>query len=69
MLENKAGLHGGLPSDRPVGADEPGRSASGVKDGPKPLNVREWECGQCGAVHDRDVNAAKNIIALGRGRG
>ena len=41
-------------------------SACGVKDGPKPLNVREWECQACGAVHDRDVNAARNILALGR---
>ncbi|TQC47573.1 transposase [Rhodococcus sp. WS4] len=29
-----------------------------------PLNVREWTC-RCGAVHDRDVNAAKNIVAVG----
>lgn len=36
-------------------------SACGVKDGPKPLSVREWTCGGCGAVHDRDVNAARNI--------
>lgn len=29
-----------------------------------PLSVREWACG-CGAVHDRDVNAARNILAAG----
>jgi IS605 OrfB family transposase len=29
------------------------------------LNVRSWTC-FCGAVHDRDVNAAKNILAAGR---
>jgi putative transposase len=41
-------------------------SACGVKDGPKPLGVREWACAACGTVHDRDVNAAKNILAAGR---
>lgn len=30
-----------------------------------PLNVREWTCPQCSNVHDRDVNAAKNIRAVG----
>jgi putative transposase len=29
-----------------------------------PLNVRDWACA-CGAVHDRDVNAAINIVAAG----
>lgn len=30
-----------------------------------PLDVRLWECPACGAEHDRDVNAAINILAAG----
>lgn len=29
------------------------------------LSVREWMCSVCGEVHDRDTNAAKNILRLG----
>jgi putative transposase len=36
-------------------------SACGAKDGPKPLHIREWTCSGCGAVHDRDINAAVNV--------
>ncbi|OUC91167.1 transposase [Streptosporangium minutum] len=39
-------------------------SACGALQPSLPLNVREWVCA-CGATHDRDVNAARNILAAG----
>jgi IS605 OrfB family transposase len=32
------------------------------------LGIREWTCFECGITHDRDVNAALNILALGHER-
>ena len=43
---------GALPESRPKGIAG--------------LRIREWVCGECGAVHDRDVNAALNILRSGR---
>ena len=40
-------------------------SSCGVIQSSLPLNIRDWTCESCGAVHDRDVNAAKNLMALG----
>ena len=62
MLEYKAERYGRTLIR--IGRFEPTSqvcSRCGVKDGPKPLNVRTWTCPACGAVLDRDVNAAVNV--------
>jgi putative transposase len=62
MLEYKAARYG--RSLVRIGRFEPTSqtcSTCGVKDGPKPLNVREWTCTACGTLHDRDHNAAINV--------
>jgi putative transposase len=66
MLAYKAARHGRVfgkvdrwfPSTRRC-------STCGAVGEPKPLHLRAWTC-PCGAVHDRDVNAAINILAAGR---
>lgn len=65
MLEYKAGWYGRtlvvvdrwLPSSKLC-------SVCGSLQPTMPLTVREWTC-PCGSVHDRDVNAARNIMAAG----
>ncbi len=65
MLEYKAAWYGReviaidrwFPSSKTCSAC--GRIAESM-----PLTIREWSC-PCGAVHDRDVNAARNILAAG----
>ncbi|MEV5400979.1 RNA-guided endonuclease TnpB family protein [Streptomyces cellulosae] len=62
MLEYKAARYG--RTFVKIGRFEPTSqvcSWCGVKDGPEPLNVREWTCKECGAVLDRDINAAVNV--------
>jgi putative transposase len=63
LLEHKAAQYG----RRVVKVDrwEPTsqtRSVCGHRDGPKPLTVRTWACPACATVHDRDLNAARNIL-------
>ncbi|MDR1741594.1 MAG: transposase [Synergistaceae bacterium] len=36
-------------------------SSCGYKMAEMPVSVRQWTCPQCGAEHDRDVNAAINL--------
>jgi len=40
-------------------------SACGHLAAKMPLNIREWTCAKCATVHDRDVNAATNVKAVG----
>ena len=62
MLVYKAARYG--RSFHRIGRFEPTSqvcSQCGVKDGPKPLNIREWECTACGTILDRDINTAVNV--------
>jgi putative transposase len=67
VIEEKAAHYG--RTFHKIGRFEPTSqvcSFCGVKDGPRPLGTREWACTACGTVHDKDVNAARNVLTLGR---
>jgi len=62
MLEYKAQRYG--RTFVRIGRFEPTSqvcSTCGHRDGPKPLDVREWTCPACNTLHDRDHNAAINV--------
>jgi putative transposase len=63
LLEEKAARH--VRRVVKIGRWEPTSqicSACQHRDGPKPLSIRAWACQACGVVHDRDANAARNIL-------
>lgn len=69
MLEAKSAMYG--RDLRVISRWEPTSqkcSCCGEKGGKKELNVREWECLFCGAIHDRDINASRNIIQVAGGQ-
>jgi IS605 OrfB family transposase len=68
MLRYKASRHGATFIEADERFTSQTCSDCGVIGGPKGiagLGVRRWECSGCGASHDRDVNAAKNILRVG----
>lgn len=65
QVEYKAAQAGGrvIVADR-FFASSKTCSACGHKLAALPLKVREWACPACGAIHDRDINAATNLKNL-----
>lgn len=69
QLSHKAIRHGGTFLEVEEAYTSQTCSACGARPEQRPggiasLAIREWTC-SCGAVHDRDVNAARNILARG----
>lgn len=69
MLRYKSSRHGASYVEADERLTSQLCSDCGVIGGPKgiaQLGMRRWECSACGSVHDRDVNAARNILRVGR---
>lgn len=66
QLEYKAERRGGIivVADRWFASSKI-CSVCAVKQENMPLAVRQWTCQACGTIHDRDVNAARNLLAFG----
>lgn len=69
MLRYKASRHGATYMDIDERFTTQVCSSCGVIPSSSPkgmgaLGIRSWECSECGSVHDRDVNAAKNILRI-----
>ncbi len=62
QLEYKAAMRGGqvIVADRWFPSSKMCSACGHVLDA-LPLSVRQWTCPACGATHDRDVNAARNL--------
>ena len=65
MVEYKAVGRAGPDSDRPLVPVLKTCSACGHLLAELRLSTRTWQCPSCGTRHDRDINAAKNILAAG----
>ncbi|MFC4561262.1 RNA-guided endonuclease InsQ/TnpB family protein [Nocardiopsis mangrovi] len=65
LLDYKAGWYGRrlVVADRWFPSSKLCSACGSVRE-KMPLCVRTWDC-DCGATHDRDVNAAKNLLAAG----
>lgn len=67
MIENKARMHGKIAVivDRFFPSSQICSECGSRWGGTKNLAVREWTCPECGSHHDRDINAAKNLLMEG----
>ncbi len=43
-------------------------SLCGERGAKLPLSIRAWTCSSCSTIHDRDVNAARNVLLYARGK-